>query len=314
MRLTVFLLLIASSMFAQTVDKAQKLIEAKQGEEAKKLLLSVKEGSKEYAAARYYLGRIAFDKNEPEEASDYFEEAIEANDKVADYYNWYGNALGRDAQNANMLRQGMLAPKMKTAWEKAVALQPDFIEPRQSLIQYYLQAPGFMGGSVDKAEAMAKEIVKLKPVEGHRQMGIVYTHQKKIPEAEKEFVAMVTEDPAYVLTLANFYFTEKLYNKAFDLFEDALKKNPDDWMAVYQIGKASALSGLKLQRGEECLRKYLTHPPIQNEPNHAAANMRLAQILEKGGKKEEAKNLYALALKADATLKEAKEGLERVSN
>jgi hypothetical protein len=47
--------------------------------------------------------------------------------------------------------------------------------------------------------------------------------------------------------------------------------------------------------------------------SHAGANMRLAQIMEKGGKKSEAKKLYETALKADATLKEAKEGLERVS-
>jgi hypothetical protein len=35
--------------------------------------------------------------------------------------------------------------------------------------------------------------------------------------------------------------------------------------------------------------------------------------MEKRGKKSEAKSLYQLALKGDATLKEAKEGLERVS-
>jgi hypothetical protein len=35
--------------------------------------------------------------------------------------------------------------------------------------------------------------------------------------------------------------------------------------------------------------------------------------MEKAGKKSEAKKLYEAALKGDATLKEAKEGLERVS-
>ena len=84
-------------------------------------------------------------------------------------------------------------------------------------------------------------------------------------------------------------------------------------MAVYQIGKTSALSGLKLERGEECLKKYLTYKPKQNEPNHGGANMRLAQIKEKQGKKAEAKKLFELALQLDPALKEAKEGLERVS-
>ena len=41
--------------------------------------------------------------------------------------------------------------------------------------------------------------------------------------------------------------------------------------------------------------------------------MRLAQIKEKKGQKAEAKKLFETALKEDGTLKEAKEGLERLS-
>lgn len=40
--------------------------------------------------------------------------------------------------------------------------------------------------------------------------------------------------------------------------------------------------------------------------------LRLAQIKEKEGYKAEAKKLYEIALKLDGSLKEAKEGLERV--
>jgi tetratricopeptide (TPR) repeat protein len=124
---------------------------------------------------------------------------------------------------------------------------------------------------------------------------------------------MAKADPAYASGLANFYINQKQYDKAFALFEEDLKKNPEDMMATYQIGKTSALSGQRLERGEVCLKKYLTYQPQKNEPSHAGANMRLAQIMEKAGKKTEAKKLYEVALKADATLKEAKEGLERVS-
>jgi Flp pilus assembly protein TadD len=61
------------------------------------------------------------------------------------------------------------------------------------------------------------------------------------------------------------------------------------------------------------LRKYLKYTPKPNEPSHGGANMRLGQILEKKGNKAEAKKLYETALKMDSNLKEAKEGLERVS-
>ena len=83
--------------------------------------------------------------------------------------------------------------------------------------------------------------------------------------------------------------------------------------SIYQIGKTSALSGQKLERGEECLKKYLLYVPKQNEPSLAGANMRLAQINEKKGNKTEARRLYESALMLDASLKEANEGLQRTS-
>lgn len=312
-RIVIFMFLLHGMVFGQTVDKAKKLYEEKKPAEAKKLLNAVKEDNKEFAAAQYYLGRIAFDEKKYDEAEEFFEEAMEADETVAEYHLWYGNTLGTIAGDANIFRQATLGPKMKSAWEKALQLDSKSVDARESLIQYYLQAPAIAGGSVDKAIELANEIVKLKPAEGHRQLGNIYYREKKYAEAEKEFIAMAKADATYTSGLANFYMLQKQYDKAFALFEDALKKNPNDMMAIYQIGKASAVSGQKLDRGEECLRKYLTYKPQGNEPSHAGANMRLAQVMEKQGKKTEAKSLYELALKGDATLKEAKEGLERVS-
>lgn len=313
MKSILLFLFLPIALCAQTVDKAKKLYDEQKPVEARKLLLTVKKESKEFAEAQYYLGRLAYDAKEYDQAEEYFEAAIEVNDKVADYHNWYGNTLGTIAGDANFFKQATLAPKMKGAWERALELDPKSIEARQSLILYYQQAPAIAGGSTERAIELANEIVRLKPAEGHRQLGNIYYREKKWAEAEKEFVAMVKADPSYTQSLANFYINQKNYEKASLLFEDQLKKNPEDMMAIYQLGKMSALSGQRLEDGEKYLRKYLAYKPQKNEPSHAAANMRLAQILEKRGKKAEAKSLYELALKSDATLKEAEEGLKRVS-
>ena len=312
--LTLSIFLFSFCLSAQPkIDQAKILYEQGKYDQVIKLLSNVSEKDADYAASRYYLGRVAFDKKEYDEASDYFEEAIEINNKVADYHNWLGNTYGTIAQNSNMIKQGMLAPKMKKEWESTIALDAKNIDARTSLIQYYLQAPGFMGGSVDKAKEVANQIIKLKPAEGHRQYGNIFVHEKKIAEAEKEFLEMVKADPNYVGALANFYMSQKQYEKAFALFEEALKKNPEDFISIYQIGKTAALSGQKLDRGEECLKKYMVRTPLQNEPSLAGANMRLAQIKEKRGQKGEAKKLFETAINLDGNLKEAKEGLERVS-
>jgi pentatricopeptide repeat protein len=296
-----------------TIEKAKVLYESRKYDEVEKLLTLVKEENSDYAAARYYLGRTAFDKKEYDDASDYFEEATETNEKVADYFLWLGNTYGIIARDANMIKQGMLAPKMKKAWEKAIVLDTKNIDARLSLIQYYRQAPGFMGGSIEKAVEVANQIIKLKPAEGHRQLGEILLSEKKTAEAEKEFLEMAKAEEWYRRVLAGYYINQKQYEKAFDIYEEMIKQNADDYNLIYQVGKASAISGQKLDRGEECLKKYLTHPPKQDEPSHAGANMRLAQIKEKRGNKAEAKKLFEIALKMDGSLKEAKEGLERVS-
>jgi len=313
MRLILLLICVSHGVLAQSLDKATKLIETKNTAEAKKILVGIKESDKEYADAQFWLGRISYDEKKYEEAESFFEEAIETNDRRSEYHNWYGNTLGAIASDANMLKQGMLAPKMKSAWERAVALKSDYIEPRQSLIQYYLAAPSMMGGSVDKAKEMANEIMKLKPAQGHLQLGNIYLKEKNNTAAEKEFIAMAKLDPSYQSMLANYYLNQKQFSKAFDLLEESLNRNPDDMLSTYQLGKSSAISGQRLDGGEACLKKYLSYQPKQNEPSHAGAQMRLAQIMEKKSNRTEAKRLYTLALKADPSLKEAKEGLERVS-
>jgi tetratricopeptide (TPR) repeat protein len=309
----VFVLIGFNALGQSKIDQAKKLLDDKKYTELEKILFPIEDDDRDYAAAQYYLGRAAFNQKNYDDAADYFEEATEANDKEADYFNWLGNAYGTIAGDANPIRQGLLAPKMKTAWETAILLDTKNLESRISLIQYYLQAPGFMGGSVEKAKEVAGQILKFKPAEGHRQLGNIYLKEKKIAEAEKEFLLMNKADPAYANALTNFYVNQKQYDKAFVMFDEAIQKNSTDFIVIYQYGKLSALSGLKLDQGEAYLKKYLLHTPEKNEPSHAGANMRLGQIYEKRGNKNEAKRLYELSLKADASLIEAKEGLNRVS-
>jgi len=313
---TLFVILFSLPLMVNgqsSIEKAKTLYESKKLAEAVKLLTAVEDDSKDYAAAQYYLGRIAFDQKDYDDAAEYFEEATEANDKIADYFNWLGDTYGTIARDANVVRQGFLAPKMKSAWEKAIELDSKNIPARQSLVEYYTQAPGFMGGSFEKAKEVANQIIKLNSALGHRAMGNIFMREKNIAAAEKEYIAMAKADVTFTPVLGNFYVGQLQYDKALNLFEEYAKKEPNSMTSIYQIGRTCAISGQRLDRGEQCLRQYLTYQPKQNEPSHAGANMRLAQIFEKRGDKTEAKKLFETALRQDNSLKEAKEGLERVS-
>jgi tetratricopeptide (TPR) repeat protein len=311
--LILFLAIPLISTSQSPLEKGKNLFQNKKYQEAAKILSGIDDSERDYAAAQYYLGRVAFDQKEFDDAAEYFEEATETDKKNAEYFQWLGDTYGTIARDANIVRQGFLAPKMKSAWESAIALDPKNINARLSLIEYYTQAPSVMGGSFDKAKEVARQITKLNAAQGHRSMGNIFLREKNSTAAEKSYLEMVQADEAFSPVLGNFYLTQNQYDKAFKLFEDAVKKNPADMGSVYQIGKPSALSGKQLDRGEQCLRQYLTYQPKSNEPSHAGAQMRLAQILEKRGNKPEAKKMYEAAIKKDNSLKEAKEGLERVS-
>ena len=260
----------------------------------------------------YDLGRTAFEKKQFEDAEDYFEEAIDQNDQVADYHYWYGAAMGEIAKDANIMTQGMMAPKIKEAFEKTVQLDPKNLEAYWGLVEFYTHAPGFMGGSWQKADETARTIMKIKKAEGYRALGVVNERQDKWSEAETNFMQAYHHDVSYYNHLSNFYIRRKQYDKAFAITEEAIKRNQEDMLAAYQMGRICAASGQKLDVGESCLIKYLAYQPKADEPRHAAANMRLAQIKEKKGNKPEAKKFYEAALKLDPSMKEAKEGLARV--
>ncbi|GCC50692.1 hypothetical protein SanaruYs_09100 [Chryseotalea sanaruensis] len=312
---TFILLLFSCTIFAQSskINSAKTLFEAKNFSEAKKILAGISEGQADFAASRYFLGRIAFEEKQYEDAADYFEEATEVDSKVADYFNWLGNALGIIARDANPFRQGLLAPKMKSAWESAVALDPRNLDARRSLIEYYTQAPGFMGGSFEKAHDVALQIRKLDAAEGHLASGRIYMKEEKFAEAEREFIAMAKVKPDYVGGLANFYVTRKQYDKAFAIYGELNSKDPKNMLTIYQLGRLSAVSGTRLDFGESSMKKYLTYQPKAGEPSHAAAYMRLGNIYEKRGDKVAAKKAYETSLKLDGTLQEAKDGLARIS-
>lgn len=101
----------------------------------------------------------------------WFEEAADLDEDNSFYRMWMGHSYGRQAQNASVLRQAGLARNSRKNYEKAIALDPNNVEARESAMEFYLQAPGFLGGGRDKAELQAAEIEKLDTEAGIKAWG-----------------------------------------------------------------------------------------------------------------------------------------------
>lgn len=302
------LILVSFFGFSQSLKKGVDLFDQGKLKQAKTFFTAIDD---ENAERNYYLGRIAFDEDEWDDAVDFFEDAIDE-EESSTYYTWLGNSLGVMAQNANIIRQGMLAPQIKDAYEKAVSLNPREMDAQWGLVQYYTQAPSFMGGSYEKAEETAKAIKKIDPLRGSDALAIVYNGLEKYDLAEKEYITASKLDSKRLLNLGMFYQRRSDYEKAFETFEKAIATDSTDFGSLYQIGKTSALSGLKLDRGIVCLDDYLKEEPQNGNPSHAGALMRLGMIYEKKGSKSEAIASYKKSLKLEPNMEQAEDGLARL--
>ena len=262
-------------------------------------------------------GRAAIGRGDSDAAIEILEKAVAQSPKSAEAHFTLGSAYGAKVQAGGMLAAAKYASSIKEEFEKAVALDPKYVEARFGLVQVYAGAPGIMGGSYEKALEQAKEIKAIDPIFGHRAYAFIYSQQKKLDLAQKEYVDAIREEPNS--PKAHSYFgqylanVEKDYTAASLEFETALKVDPHYMPAFYHLGRTASLANTNLARGEEGLKKYVAYTPKENEPTLASAHYYLGAIYEKEGRRAEAKQAYQAALKLNPSLKQASEALRRVS-
>ncbi|MEO5923904.1 MAG: tetratricopeptide repeat protein [Bryobacteraceae bacterium] len=124
------------------------------------------------------LGESYMELKKYSEAVDTFEKSTELAPKSSNAQLWLGRAWGRLAESNKLLGFGR-ARKAKSAFERAVELDPKNHEALDDLFEYYFEAPGIVGGGLDKAEAVAKRIAVLNPERGERLLAKVASERRK---------------------------------------------------------------------------------------------------------------------------------------
>jgi tetratricopeptide (TPR) repeat protein len=222
--------------------------------------------------AAFYLGRLALRRGDHEQAVLWLEKATKLVPDKSAYFRELGDAYGLSAQKAGVFSKFGFAKKCLAAYDRAVALDPANLDARASRIEYYRQAPGIVGGGMDKAYAEAAEIRRRDAMRGATILG-------------------------------NLYVAEKKYAEAFALLDELIAQNPANKVMLYQVGRLAAISGLQLERGEAALKEYFQHTPAPNEPPLYNAHWRLGTLYERKGDKAAARAEYqtALQLRPDYT-------------
>ncbi len=301
---------------AQDLAAAGRLLDEGKAAAARPAIAAAYAADPKSGAAAFWMGRLLAEEGKMGEAAEHIERAVEAEPNNALYYLWLGRAYGSQAQKANKLRQAGLARKTRSAWERAVQIDPNYLDARESLIDYYTQAPGFLGGGMDKAYREAEEIRKRDLVRGTTQYAELYMRDKKFAEAERVIAEGLKAKPdtqPLVYALGYLYQNTQQWDNAFEHFERRLKTHPDDAGALFQIGRTGAFSGQRLDRAEQALSAYLKLAPTGKDlPQPFAAHFRLGQVLERKGDKARAKAEYQTAVQLNPQFKPAQDALKKI--
>ena len=233
------------------------------------------------AAAYHYLGRTLIIRNDSgalEEGLVPLAKAVELEPNNPVYLGIFGGASLQLAGRTNSLSA---ATKGRDAMEKAIGIDPDYLEAREGLFQFYQRAPWPIGSSA-KAAVQLEEIRKRDP------------------------------DLATVLAVTS-KTKQKDFAAAFKMCEDVLANQPQNYAALYHYGRTASISGQNLERGLTCLQRCLElDPPTPASPSHSNVWHRIGNVLEQLNRAADARSAYETALKLDPGNRQAEDAVARL--
>ena len=229
------------------------------------------------------------------------------------YHLWLGRVYGEKADHSSIFSAPGLAKQARTAFERAVQLDPSNWEARADLGEFYAEAPSIVGGGKDKARAQADALMAINPAMGHWVLARIAEKDKQPDVAEREYRAEIAASHSGArawLDLAGFLRHEKRYeemNQALHTLSSSLLDRPEALMhAAQQLFR----SDLDFPFAVGLLERYLK-APVEDGPAFKAHDL-LGQIYEKQGDKRSAAAEFRAALALAHSYTRAQENLKRV--
>jgi tetratricopeptide (TPR) repeat protein len=274
------LILVATSVSGESVEwtAAYDLYQRTEYEQSVSQLLAIKEKD---AAVLQLIGRDYYMMAEFKKATDFLEKAsgLEPND--AETLLWLGRAWGRRAETANFLTAPGYATKARQFFEKSLAVDPNNREAVGDLFDFYVEAPGFLGGGHNKAEALAERVSKTDPAEGHYFLAQLEQHRNAYAAAEKHLRDAVELAPyrvGHFLDLAKFLAARGRTQESDAVFEKAAEIAPDSPRLLFERASVLIKTNRNPEEARRLLHRYLKSPLTPNDPSRRDAEALLKKI------------------------------------
>ena len=259
-------------------DQAHKLYNSTDFQQSIKVLLAIP--SKD-AAVYGLLGRNYYMEGEFKKATEALEKSFELEPTNAEYALWLGRAFGRRAETASPFTAPGYASKTRQCFEKAVSLNPANLDAQSDLFEYYLEAPGFLGGGMEKAEATAKQVGKISPPEGFAMEAKLAERRKEYSSAEEQLRRALEVAPQQVgrfIDLARFLVRRGRLDEADQVLARAGKASPNSLKLMYATAEIYVKAHHNLDVAKELLKRYMSATITPEDPPKSEAAKLLRQV------------------------------------
>ena len=279
-QMTALLLISASAAAAGTgaeFDRAERLYQRTQYAAA---IDTLRASAKDSAASDALIGKSYFMEGQYKGSSSYLQKAVTEDPTNAEYYDWLGKAYGRRAERASFVTALPLATKTRECFEKAVALDPANLEALSDLFEFYLEAPGVIGGGMAKAEAIAARIGQLSAAEWHYARARLAEKRKDMGEAEREYrqaMEAAPHDVGRMIDLATFLSQQHRYEESDRVFELAIRTDPGSAKVIFARAADYIRTKRNLSEARALLRRYSGLPHTPDDPPQSE----VAELAEK---------------------------------
>ncbi len=273
-------LLLASSLVAASPDwaRANNLYQRTEYLQSLQLLEKLPQND---AATLQLMGQDLFMLGEYKKATEAFEKAVALDPNNPKLLHWLGRTYGRRAEMANPFAAPGLASKTRQMFEKSVELDPTDKDALGDLLDFYLDAPGFLGGGVHKAEALAQMILKEDQAEGHYAEGIVAEKRKQYDTAEQQFrraAELAPRQVGRVLVLARYLANHGRVKESDALFEQAARMAPNNPRVMFDRAATYINEKRDLDTARKLLEQYLRSPLTPEDPPRERAEALLKKL------------------------------------
>lgn len=312
--LVLFLLMAASKPTPSWADSAKDLLVAGRIDDAIAQLNGRLSSSPSDAESANLLCRAYFAIDDWNRAEAPCKKAVALDPANSRYHLWLGRIYGEKADRANFMSAAGLAGKVRGEFERAVQLNPNDIEARLDLAEFYIEAPGIVGGGEAKAREQAQSIATTNPGREHWIYARLAEKKKDYATAEREYRQYIELSHGEAEAWLNLALCLRRQNRLDEMEKAILKLSQAPLTKPDVLVEAAGLlyhTNRNAPFATELLHRYLAAGPVEAAPAFKAHYL-LGLLLEKQGDKTGAGEEYRASLSLVRNFGTVQQALNRV--